>query len=139
MDKHIALASFSVEARPPNLVNNEEMVLKIRPKSTALHQKSTSNLNDPPIPNLNLNKGESSEKLNKLKIVRLSNSRSNCKSNLSSQKETSREKVKIQNLIKLQNLKDKLVLKPGVKIRLRNASLKSNGSKTQQSDGAQAE
>lgn len=96
---------------------------------------STSQLKDPrfSVQNLNLKKGDSSEKLNKLKIVRLSNSRSNCKSNLSSQKETSREGLKIQNLIKLQNLKDKLVFKPGVKVRLRNTSLQSNGSKTQNS------
>ena len=72
----------------------------------------------------------------KLKIVRLSNSRSNCRSNLSSNKETSREKVKIQNLAKLTNLKDKLVFKGNLKVKLRNVSINSRGSnlQTQNSD-----
>lgn len=118
-DLNSALASFSVENKHKIMGNNNEIGIKIRPKSSAFHQNSSSNLKDGrhSVQNLILKKNhkDSSENLNtQLKIVRLSNSRSNCQSNLSSQKDSSREKIKIQNLAKLGNLKDKLLFKGNV-------------------------
>ena len=70
-----------------------------------------------------------------LKIVRLSNSRG--QSNVSSQKESSREKIKIKNLIKLSNLKEKLAFKGNFKIKLRNGSL--NSQQSQNGEASQKE
>lgn len=43
-NKHSSIASFSVENRQKILAQNEDNAIKIRPKSSVLHQKSSSNL-----------------------------------------------------------------------------------------------
>ena len=56
---------------------------------------------------------------------------------MSSQKESSREKIKIKNLIKLSNLKEKLAFKGNFKIKLRNGSL--NSQQSQNGEASQKE